>query len=93
MKTRTRAAACWFALALGLFTFETALHSVHHLGEPREAAQCQALSVSQHVTGAAVGTADVEKPILSAEPALPTAPDFHRAFVFHAHKGRAPPSS
>ena len=42
-------AILWLALCLVAFGFETALHSVHHISEPTQAAECQALSASKHL--------------------------------------------
>jgi hypothetical protein len=83
--------ACWLALALGFFAFETALHSGHRLAEPGKAAECQTLSASKHLTGASVEISDVS----AACPATGEAVLFYTEYfqpVFSALvKGRAPP--
>jgi hypothetical protein len=78
------------ALVLVVVTFETGLHSVHHLDDD-DAAACIVASVDNHLS------------IVEAPPVIPVvievvryvAPDFPHFELFarppDAHRGRAPP--
>jgi hypothetical protein len=57
-----RTAALGLTLVLGTFTFETAIHSVHHLLEPERAGTCLMFSASQHMTGATPEACDIHAP-------------------------------
>jgi hypothetical protein len=46
-----RLTAFGLVLTLSAFTFGTAVHAVHHLGDPGKAAECLVFSASQHVSG------------------------------------------
>jgi hypothetical protein len=46
-----RTTALGLVLVLSLFTFGTAVHSVHHLLNPEKAAGCLVFSASQHISG------------------------------------------
>ena len=51
-------------LALAILTFENGLHSVHHLGDERGAAQCSVASATTHLVGA------TDDPSCGAEPVV-----------------------
>jgi len=81
-------------LALGTFTFGTAIHSVHHLSEPQKAAECPVFAASQHVTGALAGQCELYVPILATTDAphgMDDAPSC--APCFQPARPRAPPRS
>jgi hypothetical protein len=88
-----RVTALSLTLVLGVFTFGIAIHAVHHLSEPAQAAECPVFFASQHVTGASADTCELYLPILVVAglsivrfdaPVL--APAFHPA------QPRAPPA-
>ncbi len=85
--------ALFLALALGVFALDTAIHSVHHLSEPQNAAQCPVLSASQHVVGALAETSEICAPTLASEapPSVGTESILPARF-FGSDQGRAPPS-
>jgi ABC-type Fe3+ transport system permease subunit len=88
-----RIAALILVLILGVFTFELAIHSVHHLSDPAKTAQCSVFFAAQYVTGALAHICDVYALVLAvAEPALSNvdAPTFTPAF--RLDQPRAPPS-
>ncbi len=78
---------------LTVFVAESTIHSVHHIDDPRGAAQCQVLSVAQHVHGdapAAEITADAPADVgpllvMLADPLL-------AAPALRPDQGRAPPA-
>jgi xanthosine utilization system XapX-like protein len=53
---------------LGILACESAIHSVHHLKDPRHAEACPVFSASQHVTGltASTGTPDLPPPSVAS---------------------------
>jgi hypothetical protein len=53
-------------LCLGVFTYGTAVHSVHHLTEPEKAAQCSVSLASQHISGTLTYTCYASAPVLTA---------------------------
>lgn len=81
------------SLTLGVFTLESAVHSVHHLANPETAATCPVLGGAEHlgwgetpVVASAVPPAQVTSaPVLTAED--PARPLTHRP-----RPGRAPPA-
>jgi hypothetical protein len=85
--------ALGLSLAVGVFTVETAVHSVHHLGHPESAAACVVLTGSQHLSGTEGDAAPLDAPPLwvSAVP-LPDIDEIPPAQVRHPHLGRAPPA-
>jgi hypothetical protein len=58
-----RGAALSLTLIIGLFAFNTAIHSVHHFFQPQQRAKCPLFSTSQHATGT---PADVDAVALGA---------------------------
>jgi len=90
---RRKATALFLALVLGFFALETAVHSVHHLSEHQNVAQCQVLSASQHVVGALAETSEISAPTLAAEPPPSVGTEsILPACFFRPDRGRAPPS-
>jgi hypothetical protein len=59
---RTRSLAVALSFLVAVFACETALHSAHHLNDPKKAEHCATYSASQHLTGLQA---------TSAMPALP----------------------
>jgi hypothetical protein len=92
-RTRMRVAMATLALALALFTFETALHSVHHLTHPGSGAECSVLFGSQHLAWGATELLATEAPARqSTVPPHVTSEDAVRAPIHRPHQGRAPPA-
>jgi hypothetical protein len=65
MERWRRAAALGFALIIGLFAFNIAIHSVHHLFQPHPGTECPLFWASQHATST---LADVDVLALDALP-------------------------
>jgi predicted membrane protein len=88
-----RTAALGLALGLGIFTFDLAVHSVHHLSEPENAAECLVFSASQHVSGTLVEPGDVHALVLAVTAASPENCNLPiDIFRFRPELPRAPPS-
>jgi hypothetical protein len=88
-----RRLALTLALLLGVFAFETAIHSVHHLKDPRQAERCPIYSVSQHVAGLSAAPATPDLPPLSPtrdRPGIQTGQ--LRAPELDGPQSRAPPA-
>jgi hypothetical protein len=84
--------ALGLSLALGVFTLESAVHSVHHLAEPETAQTCSVLTGSQHLSwGEAPAVADAP-PLRVALAPLLRAEDAPQALIYRPHQGRAPPA-
>jgi hypothetical protein len=86
------------ALALGLVallavvTAETALHSVHHLGDSHAEASCVITSASAHLSGVTTPSADLGEPSATFERADASLPAWPVPFQpIRAHEGRSPP--
>jgi hypothetical protein len=91
-RRRDRAA---LVLALGLVghTFETGVHSVHHLGDVTQAARCAVASAASHAPGALEDRAIVPGPLLAVRGLAPLA--FQEppcSAARQPHESRAPPS-
>ena len=79
-RSRCRVIALGLSLALGVFTLESAVHSVHHLAEPETAATCPVLSGSQHLSWGEAQAAAADAPPLRVAPApLPRRPKTPRS--------------
>lgn len=86
-----------FALALVLvlacFAFESGVHSVHHLGEPRPLTQCSVAVASHQMSGTGVDLVAIDRTPADAglllATGLSTAPPSR---LPSPHEGRAPPS-
>ena len=91
--SRGRVIALGLALALGVFTLESAVHSVHHLGDPETAANCPVLAGSQHLSWGEAQAAAADAPPLCVAPApLLRAEDAPPSLIYRPHQGRAPPA-
>jgi hypothetical protein len=88
-----RATALGLVLALGTFTFGTAVHAVHHLSEPGKAAECLVFSASQQVSGTLDEPCDIRASGLAISTACPDNPDVP-TFIIDCSSDlpRAPPS-
>jgi hypothetical protein len=89
-RSRRRVAGLLIAL-LAVLAFEVGLHSVHHLGEPPEAARCVVETVSSNLSGAAGEPMSVVAPASTADlaPHLDSlAPPRH---LPRPDRGRGPP--
>jgi hypothetical protein len=72
--------------------FETAVHSVHHLSDPQNGAQCRVLSSSEHSKGAVAETSDLCAPAWAVEaPPSPRGESSLPSYFFRPDQGRAPP--
>ncbi len=91
--SRGRLIALGLSLALGVFTLETAVHSVHHLTDPETAATCPVLSGSQHLSWGEGEAAATDAPSLCAFPApLLRSEGAPQSLIYRPHQGRAPPA-
>jgi hypothetical protein len=87
-----RLAALASVLFLVVFVAESSVHSVHHLTDPQGAAQCQALSLAQHVHGSIPAGPTVGALQTDTGPLLITLADAVRADApIRPDVGRAPP--
>lgn len=92
-RARARAIATALSLALIVFTFEAALHSVHHLGDPESGAECSVLSGSHNLAWGACELFDTETPPLEVTVApFVRSEDAPRVQIHRPHQGRAPPA-
>jgi len=81
------------ALLVAVFGFESAVHSVHHLSDPRAADSCTFLSGSKHTDTASPSVPDTGAPLWTAASAVPV--DGHLSPPLRSvrtHEGRAPPA-
>jgi hypothetical protein len=90
---RGPAIACVLALSTAIFTLETAVHSVHHLGDAGSGASCAILSASQALSWAGGEAPDTSPP----PPRVSAAPLVRRgetlpSKLYRPHAGRAPPA-
>ena len=81
------------SLLLTVFTFETAVHSVHHLADPKSGAGCPVLSASQNLAWGAAEPVGTDEPRLEVTTAPPVRSE-HRPWwqVYRPSPGRAPPA-
>jgi len=92
-RARNRVIVLGLSLALGVFTLETAVHSVHHLTDPETAAMCPVFSSSQHLSWGEAQAAAVDAPPLCVDPTPPLqAEDAQQSLTYRPHRGRAPPA-
>jgi hypothetical protein len=92
-RSRGRVIALGLSLVLGVFTLETAVHSVHHLADPETAANCPVLSGSQYLSWGEAQAAAADAPPLCVAPApLLQAEDAPQSLIYRPHQGRAPPA-
>ena len=86
------AAVLSFALLVGVFGVESAIHSVHHFSDPQAAASCPLFSASQHAQAAGTPTVDTGAPTWTVEPSPGISLDRIMLLrAFSPHEGRAPP--
>lgn len=92
-RSRGGALAAVLSLALTVFTLETAVHSVHHLADPKSAADCSVLSGSQGLAWGAAEPVGTDGPRLDVSAAPPVRSE-HRPWwqVYRPGPGRAPPA-
>jgi hypothetical protein len=92
-RARARALATVLSLALVVFTFEAALHSVHHLGDPGSGAECPVLAGSHNLAWGAAEAFDTETPPVEVTAApVARSEDVPRVQFHRPHQGRAPPA-
>jgi hypothetical protein len=89
---RRRAAALSLALLLALFGVESAVHSVHHLGDSQSAESCAFSSSSQHAAGTCPANPETGVPLPVSEPSLRIdQAALGLLAVLPTYEGRAPP--
>jgi hypothetical protein len=90
---RLRVIALGLSLTLGLFSMETAVHSVHHLADPETATTCPVLCAAEHLAWGAVPAPATEAPPLcvAAAPLL-RRDEGPQSAIYRPHQGRAPPA-
>ena len=89
-----RAASIVLVCALAVLTYETGVHSVHHVSDPGAARSCAVASASVHVSGVSVDATSHEALILPTTRLVLPSTDFVFASTFlAAAEGRAPPSA
>jgi hypothetical protein len=91
-----RAVAAVAVLALIALAFEGGLHSVHHLGDERGAAQCSTASATTHLAGTLeepVAVVAGALPTLDAPPAVAGAALEPAAFRLDPSRGPPPPTA
>jgi hypothetical protein len=87
-----RALVLTLVVLLGIVACESAIHSVHHLKDPRHAEACPVFSASQHITGLTASTATPDLPppsVASGRPATDAVQARSRAP--DGEQSRAPP--
>ncbi len=81
------------ALVVGIFVVQTAIHSIHHLGDAR-AAVCPFFAAAHHIAGVGSEAPDLRMPTWAAtRPAVIQAEIPPLARWFRTDDGRAPPAS
>ena len=92
-RLRGRAIALGLTLALGIFTLESAVHSVHHLASPETAAACPVLSSVEHLGWGEnpVVASDVPPPHV-VPAAAATSEQVPYSLTHRPLQGRAPPA-
>jgi len=79
-------------VCLTVFAFETALHAVHHLGQPDAHGACAVASATAHLTGACASVADTGAPTPVSLGAASLGPrQFPPCQPIRPREGRAPP--
>jgi hypothetical protein len=92
-RCRGRAIAVALSLALTVFAFEAAVHSVHHLADPEAGADCPVLSGSQNLAWGAADPVGTDRPPLDVSTAPPVRrADGPRWQLHRPSQGRAPPA-
>ena len=81
------------ALVVGLFGVESAIHSVHHLGDPEGAESCAVFSAAQSVLLVGAQSPDVGEPIWRPESRSFADPvRARRLQILRFDAGRSPPA-
>lgn len=92
-RSRGGAVAVVLSLALTVFTLETAVHSVHHLADPKSGADCSVLSGSQGLAWGAAEPVGTDGPRLEVSTAPPPRSEHGPWWqVYRPSPGRAPPA-
>ena len=92
-RSRGGAVAVALSLVLTVFAFETAVHSVHHLSDPKSGADCSVLSGSQGLAWGAAEPIGSEGPRLDFTTGPPVRSEHHPWWqVYRPSPGRAPPA-
>ena len=87
-----RAIGIVVVLALAVLTYETGVHSVHHVSDPGAARSCAVASASVHVSGLSVDATSHDMLVLPPVSLIAPSSDFVFASTFlAAPDGRAPP--
>jgi hypothetical protein len=85
--------ALTLVLVLACFAFESGVHSVHHLGEPRPLTQCSVAVASHQVSGTGVDLLAIDRTPADAGLLLATGLSTAQPSRLPSpHEGRAPPS-
>ena len=91
-RARRRIVVAALVVCLTVFAFETALHAVHHLGEPDAHGACAVASATAHLTGACASIADTGSPTPVSLGAASLAPSQSPpSQPIRPREGRAPP--
>jgi len=88
-----KAAVLPLAFLVAVFGLESAVHSVHHLGDAQAAASCAVSSASHHSPGAFPETSDAASPVWRPVASAPLDAEAGRPLqAFRCPEGRAPPT-
>jgi hypothetical protein len=92
-RSRGGAVAVALSLVLTVFALETAVHSVHHLTDPKSGADCSVLSGSQGLAWGGAAPVGADGPRLDCTTAPPVRSEHHPWWhVYRPSPGRAPPA-
>ena len=92
-RSRRGSLAVALSLVLTVFTFETAVHSVHHLADPEAGVDCPVLSGSQNLAWGVADLVEADDPGLDVTAAPPVrSVDGPRWQLHRPSPGRAPPA-
>lgn len=92
-RSRGAAVAVALSLVLTVFALETAVHSVHHLADPKSGADCSVLSGSQGLAWGAAEPVGADGPRLDFTTAPPLRSEHDPWWqVYRPSPGRAPPA-
>ncbi len=92
-RSRGGAVAGALSLVLIVFALETAVHSVHHLADPKSGADCSVLAGSQGLAWGAAEPIGTEGPRLDFTPVAPGRSEHHPWWqLYRPSPGRAPPA-
>jgi hypothetical protein len=92
-RSRGAAVAVALSLVLTVFALETAVHSVHHLADPKSGADCSVLSGSQGLAWGAAEPVGADGPRLDFTAAPPLRSEHDPWWqLYRPSPGRAPPA-